>query len=124
MPSATDFIRRANRTVGGSDPEAQALALQAVEGAESVADVIEALQFFDEMDAAKTTEANAVLAAIPAAIDLALLGALKSALGRNVPVTFSWEEENVIGVRITESTEGAGDVHITLITPHGTTFVS
>jgi hypothetical protein len=124
MPSATDFIRKANYTVGGSAPEAQAQALQAVEAASSVADVIAALQFFDDMEDAIATEANAVLAAIPGAIDQALLGALRSALGRNLPVSFSWQEEDVIGVRITESTDGGGEVSITLITPHGTTFVS
>lgn len=121
MPAATNFITKANYTVGGSAPEAQAQALQAVEAAASVADVIAALEFFEDMEDAIATEANAVLAAIPAAVDQALLGTLKSALGRNLPVTFSWQEENVMGVRITE---GAGEVHITLITPHGTTFVS
>src|SRR5580658_6917780 len=118
MPAATDFIRRAN------DPDAQALARESIEAATSVADLIEALQFFDQMEDAKATEANAVLAAIPEAIDHALLGALKSALGRSVSLTFSWQQEDVIGVRITESTVGEGEVQITLLTPHGTTFVS
>jgi hypothetical protein len=121
MPGATPSIQKANQILSGSDPGAQSAALEAVIGAQSILDAMETLQFLDDIVDELADEVRAVMAALPESIDQAFLAAIRSALGRGVRVTLSWNEEDVIGLCVSES-EGA--ITIKLSTPHGTTFVS
>jgi hypothetical protein len=121
MPGATPSIQKANHILSGSDSGAKSDALEAVTGAASILDAIDNLQFLADIEEEFATEVRAVLTALPEPIDHAFLAAIKSALGSGAPVTLAWKEEEVIGLRVSES---AGEISIVLSTPHGTTFVS
>jgi hypothetical protein len=125
MPAATPSIQKANRILSGSDPDALSSALEAVTGAESILEAIDNLQFLDDIgDAALIDEARAVLSALPESVDQAFLAAIENGLERGVLVTLAWSPADEIGIRISETTDGDGEINIVLSTPHGTTFTS
>ncbi len=87
-----------------SDPTSQEYqnAVAAVEASDTVHDAVLAPGVLGQFEAEVVTEARAVLEAIPPAIDDAILAALGSALGRELPVTLTWIEDPKIAVRVWE----------------------
>jgi hypothetical protein len=105
-----------------SDPTAQAYrdAAAVVRGAGSVQDAVRAVGVLRGFEAAVATEAEAVLGALPPAIDRAIMTALGSALDRGIPVTLTWIEDAKIAVRVWEQPSG---LSILFMSPHGRSFV-
>jgi hypothetical protein len=105
-----------------SDPTAQAYrdAAGALNSAGSVQEALSAVGVLGRFDAAVANEAEAVLGALPPAIDRTIMAALGSAFDRGVPVTLTWIEDAKIAVRVWEQPSG---LHILFMSPNGQSFV-
>ena len=109
-----------------SDPSSQEYrnVVAAVEETATVHEAVVATGILGQFEAEVVTEARAVLDAIPPAIDEAIMAALGSAFGREVPVVLTWIEDPKIAVRVWEQPQGGGVlVNILFMSPHGLTFV-
>ena len=98
----------------------------AVEAAETVRDAVERVGILDQHPDRVVVEARAVLDAIPAAVDAAILAALENAFERGVPVALEWVpvDSATIEVRLSEEPHGDGvRVRIGFVSPDGNTFV-
>jgi hypothetical protein len=109
-----------------SDPTTQAYrdAAAAVEAAASVRDAVSSIGVLDAFEPAIVAEAQAVLGAIPPAINEAIIAALSSAFERQLPVSVAWLEDPKIAVRVWEQPQADGFlVNILVLSPNGQTFV-
>ena len=113
---------RINELLDREDLDAYRNAQQVVAAAASVRDAVERTAILDGFTPAEATETLAVLDALPAAVDAAILAALRSALAREVPGRFEWHEGAFIELRTWEE-PGSGRLHIVLVSPPGQTFV-
>ena len=79
----------------------------------------EATELLDGLDADVRADAEMLLDAVPGSVAGALLGAVRSATERNVPVTFVWQAAYDFEVRVWESVnaEGVGGATVMLTSP-------
>jgi hypothetical protein len=107
-------------TVGGPYANAQSV----LDAADTVRDAVEGVGVLDGLEPELVTEARAVLDAIPAAVDEAILAALESAFERGVPVALEWVQGDAIEVRVYEEPHRTTErVRIVFVSPPGHAFV-
>jgi hypothetical protein len=99
----------------------------AVEAADTMSGAVEGLGLLDARTDAVLAEARVVFAAVPAAVDEAVMATAENAFARGVPIFLHWVETDsvTIAVRISEEPDPRGDgvrVHIDFLSPHGETF--
>ena len=98
----------------------------AVQSAQTVRDAVETVGILGQHTDPVVIEARAVLEAIPAAVNAAILAALGSAFERGVPVALEWVQvdSGTIEVRLSEEPHRDGvRVRIAFVSPDGRTFV-
>jgi len=99
-----------------------------VAAAESAGAAVEALGVLDAQPDVVVVEARAVLGALPAAVDEAILAALQNAFERQLPVVLAWvqNDSETIAVRVSEE-PGADDstarVRLDFLAPSGENFL-
>ena len=97
-----------------------------LDAAETLRDAVEAAGILDTVDARVALEARAVLDAIPAAGNEAVVSALESAFDRSVPVSLYWVriESATVEVRVSEEPDGDRTrVRIGFASPDGRDFL-
>lgn len=99
-----------------------------VAGAETVTGAVEALGVLDTQTEEVVAEARAVLQALPAAVDEAVMAALENAFARGLPVVLAWVQADsaTIAVRISEEPDadnGAIRVRLDFLAPPGDAFL-
>lgn len=119
MPAAA-LMEPLNEILGRPGEVAYQNVAEVSAAAASVRAVLEGINVLEAFAEPIGIEARAVLDALPAAVDGALLGALRAACDRGMPIRLRWVEAESIALRVSE---GRGHVRITLETPHGTEFV-
>ncbi len=120
MPAAIVF-RDLNSMLADPSADVYRDVAAAVEAADSVSDAIAGTGVLElQDDPAISVEANAVIDAIPPAVDEAIMGALESAFERAVPVSVEWIRGEGISVSISEQPSG---VSIEFTSPDGRTYV-
>jgi hypothetical protein len=115
-----------NEVLGDTTLEEYAQAQAAVEAADTVRDALEAFGAIDELTDREAAEARAVLDALPAAVDEAIIAAVENAFERQVPLVLEWVEraDGPIEVRVSEEPHRDGvRVRIKFVSPDGATFV-
>ncbi len=98
-----------------------------LDAAETLRDAVEAAGILDTVDAQVALEARAVLDAIPAAGNEAVVSALESAFDRSVPVSLYWVriESATVEVRVSEEPDGDRTrVRIGFASPDGRDFLT
>jgi len=114
-----DILRDASR-------EEYANAQSVVEASDTVHQAVESAGVLDQLSSDRgRVEARAVLAAIPPAVDEAIIAALENAFERRLPIEVSWLETDVetIEARISEQPYRNGRlIRITFVCRHGATF--
>ena len=115
-----DILRDASR-------DEYANAQSVVEAADTVQEAVESAGVLERLSSETgRVEARAVLAAIPPAVDEAIIAALENAFERRLPVEVSWLETEVetIEARISEEPFRDGQlVRITFVCRDGATFI-
>lgn len=125
MPHSTGFILSANAVFapldeGSFDPGAH---LGAIGDATDIAAGAQALGLYDVLPPADADVLRAFLAAVPASLHAAVLGALRSALERGLRTQFTWQPGYHPEVRVWEVSDETDDgwdglVNVLLTTPH------
>lgn len=98
----------------------------AVEAADTVRDAVDAVGILEERTDDILPEALAVLDAIPAAVDEAIIAALENTFERGVPVVLDWVEADTATIEVRVSEEpyrGDVRVRINFVSLDGETFV-
>jgi hypothetical protein len=100
----------------------------AVGAADRVTGAVEALGILDAHSDEIVVEARAVLAALPAAVDEAVMAALANAFERALPVVLAWVQNDsaTIAVRVSEELaddSGALRVRLDFLAPSGENFL-
>ena len=124
--AALRILQQFNPMLANAESAEYAALQAAVEAADTLRDAVEAVGILDTVDAQVALETRAVLDAIPAAADEAVIAALESAFERNVPVFLDWVpvDSSSIEVRVSEETDGDGiRVRIDFASPNGRVFV-
>jgi hypothetical protein len=115
-----DILRDASR-------DEYANAQSVVEAADTVQEAVESAGVLDRLSSDRgRVEARAVLAAIPPAVDEAIIAALENAFERRLPVEVSWLETDVetIEARISEEPFRNGRfIRITFVCRDGAMFL-
>jgi len=97
-----------------------------VEAADTVEEAVESAGILDRLSSDEgRVEARAVLAAIPPAVDRAIIAALQNAFERRLPVELTWVRTDIetIEVRVSEEPYRTGRlIHITFVSRDGATF--
>jgi hypothetical protein len=119
MPGAAPARQKANQLFDVTNRDLNERARRAVRSASTVAEAAESANLYEEMDEAIENEVRLVLAALPEAIDQALLGAVRSGLERGITVAVDWEEGSPVALRIAEVDGDDPRLDIVVITPHG-----
>ena len=111
--AAAVILTELNEMLADPDGGDYANVQAAVEAADSVRDAVEAVGILEERIDDIVPEALAVLDAIPAAVDEAIIVALENAFERRVPVVLGWVEADTatIEVRVSEEPH-RGDVRV------------
>lgn len=109
-----------NAALGGSNAEAYGRAQEVVVGASAVREAVEGLGILGRMTEAEVVEAEAVMRALPRAVELAILGAANAGFERHLPIGVEWQRGAEISVRIRED---RNEVRIILTTPNGQEFL-
>jgi len=121
-----EFPAILNEILGDATLDEYATAQSMVEAADTVRDAVESAGVLDRLSSDRgRAEASAVLAAIPPAVDAAIIAALENAFERRLPVEVSWLETDVdtIEVRISEEPYRNGRlIRITFVCRDGATF--
>jgi hypothetical protein len=118
------MVPRLNEILGDTVGRPYANAQSVLDAADTVRDAVEGVGVLDGLDPELAVEARAVLDAIPAAVDEAILAALESAFERGVPVALEWVEGEGIEARVYEEPHGTAErVRIVFVSPPGQTFV-
>jgi hypothetical protein len=124
--AAVVILRELSDMLADPEGEAYANAQAAVEAADTVRDAVEAVGILEERTDEIVPEARAVLDAIPAAVDEAIIAALESAFERGVPVVLDWfeGERGTVEVHVSEERHRNGvRVRIVIVAPDGRTFL-
>ncbi len=124
--AALRILQQFNPMLANAESAEYAALQAAVEAADTLRDAVEAVGILDTVDGDLAVETRAVLDAIPAAADEAVIAALESAFERNVPVFLDWVpvDSSSIEVRVSEETDGDGiRVRIDFASPNGRVFV-
>jgi hypothetical protein len=100
----------------------------AVAAAETVTGAVEALGVLETQTDEVVVEARAVLEALPAAVDEAVMAALENAFARGLPVVLAWVQEDsaTIAVRVSEEPDadnGVVRVRLDFLAPRGDAFL-
>jgi hypothetical protein len=115
-----DILRDASR-------DEYANAQSVVEAADTVREAVESAGVLERLSSDRgRVEARAVLAAIPPAVDEAIIAALENAFERRLPVEVSWLETDVetIEARISEEPFRIGRlIRITFVCRDGARFI-
>ena len=120
MPHMTAVARRAtDRFRGLPDQGLRDELLPVLREATGLRAAVEQLGLLDGLDADVRADAEMLLDAVPGSVAGALLGAVRSATERNVPVTFVWQAAYDFEVRVWESVnaEGVGGATVMLTSP-------
>jgi hypothetical protein len=122
-----EFPALLNEVLGDASSDEYGRAQSVVEAADTVEEAVEAAGLVDRLDTEEgRVEARAVLAAIPPAVDEAIIAALENAFERRLPVEVIWipSETETIEVRISEDPYGDGQlIRIAFVCPDGATFI-
>lgn len=125
MPHSTGFILSANALFAPLDGDGLAADshLGALGDATDIDAGAQALGLFDVLPAADAELLRGFLAAVPASLHAAVLGALRSALGRGLRTQFTWQPGYDAEVRVWEVSDETdagwdGLVNVFLTTPH------
>ncbi len=100
----------------------------AVAAAGTVTGAVEALGVLETQTDEVVVEARAVLEALPAAVDDAVMAALENAFARGLPVVLAWVQEDsaTIAVRVSEEPDadnGVVRVRLDFLAPRGDAFL-
>ncbi len=121
-----EFPALLNDVLGDATRDEYANAQSVVEAADTVHAAVESAGVLDRLSSDQgRVEARAVLAAIPPAVDEAIMAALENAFERRLPVEVRWLETDVetIEVRISEEPYRSGRlIRITFVCRDGATF--
>ena len=109
-----------NEVLGDTNAEAYGRAQAATSSASSVREAVEGMGILERLKDAEVAEAQAVMAALPRAVELAILGATSAGFERRVPIGIEWHRGDAISVNVREE---ATEVHIVLTTPNGQDFL-
>ena len=122
-----EFPALLNEHLGDATRDEYANAQSVVEAADTVQEAVESAGVLDRLSSDDgRVEARAVLAAIPPAVDAAIIAALESAFERRLPVEVSWLETEVetIEARISEEPYRNGQlIRIMFVCRDGATFI-
>ena len=115
MPHMVALVRIINR---GLDRDGDlGAAAAALENASTVLEAARAAEMLDH-DSVRSDHAEALLGALPPAVDAALLATLRSAVGRGVGAVLQWKPGPSVELQVWEAVEGdVGHVGILLVTP-------
>ena len=121
-----EFPAILNEVLGDATRDEYANARSVVEAADTVPAAVESAGVLDRLSSDQgRVEARAVLAAIPPAVDQAIMAALENAFARRLPVEVSWLETDMetIEARISEEPYRNGRLlRITFVCRDGATF--
>ena len=121
-----EFPAILNEVLGDATREEYANAQSVVEAADTVHAAVDSAGVLDRLSSDQgRVEARAVLAAIPPAVDEAIMAALENAFARRLPVEVSWLETDIetIEARISEEPYRNGRLlRITFVCRDGATF--
>lgn len=121
-----EFPAILNEVLGDATREEYANAQSVVEAADTVHAAVDSAGVLDRLSSDRgRVEARAVLAAIPPAVDEAIMAALENAFARRLPVEVSWLETDIetIEARISEEPYRNGRLlRITFVCRDGATF--
>jgi hypothetical protein len=122
-----EFPALLNEHLGDATRDEYANAQSVVEAADTVREAVESAGVLDRLSSDDgRVEARAVLAAIPPAVDAAIIAALESAFERGLPIEVIWLETDVetIEARISEEPYRNGQlIRITFVCRDGATFI-
>jgi hypothetical protein len=122
-----EFPALLNEHLGDATRDEYANAQSVVEAADTVREAVESAGVLDRLSSDDgRVEARAVLAAIPPAVDAAIIAALESAFERRLPIEVIWLETDVetIEARISEEPYRNGQlIRITFVCRDGATFI-
>jgi hypothetical protein len=122
-----EFPAILNEILGDATLDEYTTAQSVVEAADTVRNAVESAGVLDRLSSHRgRAEASAVLAAIPPAVDAAIIAALESAFERRLPVEVVWipSEFEAIEARISEDPyDDARLVRIAFVCPDGATFI-
>jgi hypothetical protein len=122
-----EFPALLNGHLGDATRDEYANAQSVVEAADTVREAVESAGVLDRLSSDDgRVEARAVLAAIPPAVDAAIIAALESAFERRLPIEVIWLETDVetIEARISEEPYRNGQlIRITFVCRDGATFI-
>src|ERR1700735_1851977 len=122
-----EFPALLNEHLGDATRDEYANAQSVVEAADTVREAVESAGVLDRLSSDDgRVEARAVLAAIPPAVDAAIIAALESAFERRLPIEVIWLDTDVetIEARISEEPYRNGQlIRITFVCRDGATFI-
>jgi hypothetical protein len=122
-----EFPALLNEHLGDATRDEYANAQSVVEAADTVREAVESAGVLDRLSSDDgRVEARAVLAAIPPAVDAAIIAALESAFERRLPIEVIWLETDVetIEARISEEPFRNGRlIRITFVCRDGAMFI-
>jgi len=120
MPHMVATLRLVNRFLDRQDDLLAEGAKEAILGASTIAEAVARAGLFDAPEIANADHARRALEALPASVGAAMLGALTSAVQRDLPVVLQWKPGIASEVQVWEAVEdGVGQVGILLVTPYG-----
>ncbi len=109
-----------NQVLGGSDTVAYERAQTALADASSVREAVEGAGVLERMTDEQVAEAQAVMAALPRGVEMAILGAVSAGFERRAPIGVEWQRGAEISVTIREEDD---TVRVVLTTPNGQDFL-
>lgn len=121
----TKTIQLAQEVFGGlHDFEPDSL-LASLDGVETIGAAADVLHLIDVLPAEQREPMTDFLASIPPSIDAAIVAAMRSALGRGLPVGISWQPGYDFELRVWDVSGPDGDgepwvgmVNVHLVSPH------
>lgn len=119
MPFLVASVMRANEVFSALDGWEPDGLIEAMGEAETVIEIGEALGIFDVLEPEQAEALKRFLGEVPAALDAAIVGAVRNALSRGLRSQLTWQPGYEFELRLWEVSEGsAGLLNVHVLTPH------